>query len=79
VPANLLGTVYGTVGSISIIGEPLGLLVGGVLVQHFGTTTTVLYCAVIYTVMFLLLTGSRSLRDLRRPESPEDAELAAAV
>jgi MFS family permease len=76
VPSNLLGTVYGTMSSISITGEPLGLLVGGVLVQHFGTTTTIVCCAVIYSVMFLLLTASRSLRDLKKPEGAQAAGLA---
>ncbi len=75
VPARMLGTVFGTVGSISITGEPLGLLAGGVLVQRFGTTTTVLCCAVAYTLVFILLAVSRSLRDLSRPPSPENSEL----
>lgn len=67
VPPRMLATVYGTAAAIAMIGEPVGLVIGGLLTHHYGVHTAILVCAIGYGLVTVLVACSKSLHDMSRP------------
>lgn len=69
VPDSMLGTVLGTHQAMGMVGQPIGLLVGGFLVEDYGVRTAIICAGVSYALVTLLLALAPSTRQMERAAS----------
>jgi MFS family permease len=77
VPDPILGTVLGTHQAMGMVGQPIGLLVGGLVVEHYGVRTAIISAGAAYAAVTLLLALAPSTRQMERPAGARDVEVAA--
>jgi MFS family permease len=73
VPRRLLGSVFGAIGAIGIVGEPIGLVAGGQLVEHAGLQTAIIAVGVGYAIVTALLIASPAVRAMGGPKPAHEA------
>lgn len=66
VPDSILGTVLGTGQAIGMVGMPIGLLVGGLLVDNYGVKAAIVSAGAAYGVVTILLALAPSTRQMER-------------
>jgi MFS family permease len=70
VPDSILGTVLGTGQAMGMVGQPIGLVVGGVVVASYGLEAAIVSAGAAYAVVTILLALAPSTREMERSASP---------
>ena len=73
VPDSILGTVLGAGQAMGMVGQPIGLLVGGFVVANFGIKAAILSAGAAYAVLTILLALAPSTRQMERSEPAVEA------
>jgi MFS family permease len=66
VPDSILGTVLGTGQAMGMVGQPIGLLVGGLVVARYGVEAAIVSAGTAYAVVTVLLALAPSTREMER-------------
>jgi MFS family permease len=72
IPAHMRGRVFGAIQAGAWLAMPLGVLMGGVLIEQIGLPRTFLVTSICYLVTTLTMVFNPAIRDMdRRPEPVE--------
>lgn len=61
-PANLMGRVTSTIGTLNNIATPIGAFIGGILIAYFSINVMFLICGVIITILGIILSINREFK-----------------
>jgi predicted MFS family arabinose efflux permease len=67
VPGHLRGRVFGTITATAWVAMPLGMLLGGVLLDRLGLQTSFAIIAAVYLIATVSMLFSRTLHEMDRP------------
>jgi len=83
IPEHMRGRVFGAIQAGAWMAMPLGVLVGGYLIEQFGLPATFLVTSVCYLATTLTMIVNPAIRDMdRRPErhpAPGDADVSVGA
>src|SRR6478735_6065502 len=83
IPEHLRGRVFGAIQAGAWMAMPLGVLVGGYLIEQFGLPATFLVTSLCYLATTLTMIVNPAIRDMdRRPErhpAPGDADVSVGA
>jgi MFS family permease len=72
IPAHMRGRVFGAIQAGAWLAMPLGVLMGGILIEQIGLPRTFLVTSICYLVTTLTMVFNPAIRDMdRRPEPVE--------
>jgi len=69
VPAGMRGRVFGAIGAGAWIAMPLGMLLGGVLTENFGTTIMLVALGITYFITTLSMAFIPAMKEMNRKSS----------
>ena len=80
VPPQMRGRVFGTITAVAWVAMPLGMLVGGLLLEQFGVRAVIAGIAASYLVATVSMLFMPALREMERlPESDAGAHRTATA
>lgn len=79
VPQRMLGRVFSLTRALAVAGTPLGLALGGFLLEGLGLTTTLIALAGSYVAVTLVMLLSPALREMDAPPGDPEGEPAQKV
>ena len=75
VPRRMLGRVFGLMRALAMAGTPLGLALGGFLVEGLGLTVALIALAGFYVAVTLIMLLSPALRQMDATPEARDSVL----
>jgi MFS family permease len=69
IPANMRGRVFGAITAAAWIAMPLGMLIGGISTESFGTSTLLVFLGVTYLITTLSMALIPVMKEMNRKTS----------
>jgi MFS family permease len=69
IPANMRGRVFGAITAAAWIAMPLGMLIGGISTESFGTSTLLVFLGVTYLITTLSMALIPAMKEMNRKTS----------